>query len=118
MATKLKRVRIREISLCSFPANPEARVAILKRDEAPAPITGEAMTFPRTEHHMSEMSDFAKAEASLDALVRKRRERHDDESEAVAMTKVLETPEGGRLYRDMVFAKDFAFAKRSMVVGR
>ena len=38
--------------------------------------------------------------------MRKRRERHEDVSDAIAMTKVLQTPEGKRLYGEMMFAKD------------
>ena len=61
------------------------------------------------------MTSIAKAEAALDALVAKRRDRYD-ESEPVAMAKVLTTPEGKAAYREMMNAKDLAVAKGSTLL--
>ncbi len=119
MANKLEHLVLDELSFVDLPANKAARVSIFKRSDAPKPdprITKAVQPSATLQQEQSDMSAFSKAEAAIDSLVRKRRERHEDESEAVAMTKVLDTAEGKRAYAAMTTAKDLAVAKRSTLL--
>ena len=65
----------------------------------------------RSEGYMDEISKGAVAEAVLDSLVLNRQQQCPDESTAVAMTKVLATEAGQKIYGEMVYAKDVEVAK-------
>jgi hypothetical protein len=122
--TKLVNLKLEELSFVDSPANKNARVTIFKRadeQQSGEPIVDPSGTFElikssSTSTESEEAMTIQKAEEKLDALVRKRRERHEDESQAVAMTRVLETPEGKAAYREMTYAKDIQIAKGSTLL--
>jgi len=114
MTTMLKNLSITEISLVKRPANKEARVLVFKHAvSAPLTETKNVFSVEQTEDNMTA---FTKGEADLDALVSKRREQHEDESEAVAMARVLQTLEGKTCYARMSHAKDLEIAKGSTML--
>jgi hypothetical protein len=125
-AVKLKGLRVEEISICDIAANPQASIIITKRSSADVtkaaiypvqPANGKLPNFgglkpqPESEVSMSEISKADATEAVLDALVLARQQQHPDETTPVAMTKVLATEAGRKIYGEMVFAKDLEIAK-------
>ena len=116
--TKLVNLKLDELSFVDSPANKNARVTIFKSSTPIVDPSGifELVKSSSTSTESEEAVTIEKAEETLDALVRRRRERHADESEAVAMTKVLETPEGKSAYREMTYAKDIQIAKGSTLL--
>ena len=116
--TKLVNLKLDELSFVDSPGNKGARVTIFKSSRPIVDPSGifELVKSSSTSTESEEAVTIEKAEETLDALVRRRQEQHDDESEAVAMTKVLETPEGKTAYRQMIHAKDIQIAKGSTLL--
>src|SRR3974390_2004302 len=116
--TKLVNLKLDELSFVDSPANKGARVTIFKSSTPIVDPSGifELVKSSSTSTESEEAVTIEKAEETLDALVRRRQEQHDDESEAVAITKVLETPEGKSAYREMTYAKDIQIAKGSTLL--
>jgi hypothetical protein len=100
--------------LASLPGSLDERTALLKavesivddgeRDAALAALkAGNTALAKGFENRGTSFEDIdaGSAEGQLDALAKRYVESHDDVSEAVAYTKVLETTEGRRLYSEM-----------------
>ena len=128
MTMRLKNLQPTEISLLKAgtrPAVPGAKVVLAKREEQPHVEVLKLSEEERANHERiwAEICGAAKGnsamtskpEQELDRLVEKRREKHDDESEAVAMEKVLRTPEGAKLYGEMMRHKEVSDAAAGRV---
>jgi hypothetical protein len=126
-AMKIRGLCVEEISAVDVGANPQASILITKRSSAtdvtkaaiyPAQQNYKSERFadlksqPESEgYNMDEISKAAVTEAVLDALVLARQHQHPDETTPVAMSKILATEEGKKIYGEMVFAKDLEVAK-------
>jgi hypothetical protein len=117
MTQRLKDLVLSELSFVGKAANRHARISICKSEEphASAPITKMANAFS-VEQPEDNMTAFTKAEADLNALVTKRLAQNEDESEAVAMAKVLQTPEGKHAYAAMAYSHDIEVAKSTTLL--